>query len=726
LAAAKWGALALTLSVMAIATMLVMDVVAYQCGGQLACTGDTVWLAPLAWGDLPENPAHRLVVGAAVLVGVLGVFSVLSFTSRARYEAIEPPVNSTGASSVPETATSSAAHLPGGLLARDFWSGSKAHARLTRVHLSAGLAAVTVTLVVSASRLDTQDVTGLHSGLREAGLVLAGVSLLLGIAILATDDTPGIGRAQWPSVVTLILGFLGLVVSAVAAWRQVPPDASRAATAEFAQTVTASFTLSFNVVWVAIGLLLVPLLVTSVVGRPRWPSDDRDGIGWIPPFAALAFSIIVANVVLLSLLVFVAQRLSGDGSVAYGAAQAVPEGIDPTQSHSMVLPTMVRLATAYFVWAILALVVGFVVVLTTSLFLAGRGRRLTAFLASPSGRDYVAEASRYRHHGTEHGPRAWDYTACLPEKPADKLPTAWTRRRARREFLARSSGYVSALVNSMAAVAVLAVLAVWVQIFLFHGQLPDVAVDRAVTIIVLIPPGLAVFIAMSWRNLTQRRVIGTLWDVGTFWPRSFHPFAPPCYAERAVPELTRRIWWLNDQGGEVLVAAHSQGSIVAAATALRHDLEVRNRPRFGLVTFGSPLRKLYGRAFPAYWPQDTIAAIRDDHTSLIVDELWSNVYYATDYIGGSVDVEGVDQRLPDPQSSVYVYGQPKPPVVSHTGYASDVRFRAIVDGMCDDVEASTSQEALAAPERRAVSGVHRTVHLMQWVGRTIVRLTPFR
>ena len=111
--------------------------------------------------------------------------------------------------------------------------------------------------------------------------------------------------------------------------------------------------------------------------------------------------------------------------------------------------------------------------------------------------------------------------------------------------------------------------------------------------------GLIVLGVQTYRNARVRRSVGIIWDLATFWPRGAHPLAPPCYAERVVPELVHRSTWLaNEQGGLVL-SGHSQGSVLVAATVLQMPREALHRT--ALLTYGSPLCRLYERAFPNYF-----------------------------------------------------------------------------------------------------------------------------
>ena len=103
-----------------------------------------------------------------------------------------------------------------------------------------------------------------------------------------------------------------------------------------------------------------------------------------------------------------------------------------------------------------------------------------------------------------------------------------------------------------------------------------------------------------------------------------HPFAPPCYAERAVPELRSRIdGWLNGldvpttlqrpapqsrRTGAVILSAHSLGGGPGrrrpARAVGRRGRQGADRPRIGLITYGTQLRAFFGRFFPELFGPD--------------------------------------------------------------------------------------------------------------------------
>lgn len=199
----------------------------------------------------------------------------------------------------------------------------------------------------------------------------------------------------------------------------------------------------------------------------------------------------------------------------------------------------------------------------------------------------------------------------------------------------------------------------------------------------LIPVAGLALLRSGWRRPEARRWLGVLWDVGTFWPRAYHPFSPPCYAERAVPDLQRRIRWLNDCGDRVVVVGHSQGSVLTAV-ALAQRTEPKEHEQPLLVTFGCPLVKLYSWAFPAYINRTFLDRVSP----------WRNFSYLTDYIGGPVGRRDVDMRLPDPDSAWYITGEPLPDMRRHTGYWSDEAMWRQIDELCAQ---SAEPVAAAAP-----------------------------
>jgi hypothetical protein len=243
--------------------------------------------------------------------------------------------------------------------------------------------------------------------------------------------------------------------------------------------------------------------------------------------------------------------------------------------------------------------------------------------------------------------------------------------------------------------------------------------SAACTWVVTLIPWAAVAVVLSgYRDRGRRRQLGVLWDVGMFWPRAFHPLAPPSYAERAVPDLEERIGRLtkdrNGRQGRVLLMAHSQGTVLAAAAVAQlASSEGTARQRVALVTYGAPLARLYRRAFPAYFGDGMFAELDRDLGA--GGARWRNYHRKTDLIGGPVftgtdtlDRGDGDRCLRDPFTHRYVPRDPMPPALGHSGYMRDPAMRQEVDDLAGQllVEAATPTPA-PAPEPSApeTSGV---------------------
>jgi len=248
-----------------------------------------------------------------------------------------------------------------------------------------------------------------------------------------------------------------------------------------------------------------------------------------------------------------------------------------------------------------------------------------------------------------------------------------------------------------------------------------------VALVVVLVSGILVgLLRADYASPARRKTVGALWDVATFWPRAVHPLAPPCYAERAVPEVVDRIRLLTGHlpddpedlacllaeamqpdlaytrgltvpPGPVLLTGYSQGSIIAPAVIAQLPAEVREH--VALLTLACPARRLYGRAFPAYFGGRQLGELRKMLSPpMAPDEAaglgapagrWKNLRRRSDYIGSWIFAEprprldehalkhGVDQPCWDPVVLVPDANPTPPQIHRHSAFWPDPRTTAL-------------------------------------------------
>lgn len=617
----RLAGLSLTVLLVAAACEVALDLAAWQCAGTRACAREHAWLrilSPEVSGDLWwGQPGRRLAAAAVVPAALVCLLWWLSCRTWSAYESQQPVPGE-----AEEGDEGTALGRPG------FWFGRRPVARLRVAHVAAGF--LTVAGAVGAPALRQDRVSG-GPAVLEA----------LGWALLASL---GAGTAA----------VIWIVCRRGRSERR--PDQQ-------------SDSLVLRKLPAGAGGLLVGAMLYAGWSRPDWHSEGR------MPGGALFGGLAVFQCALVLALVPLVRRLrrthpdpraamrgmAGPALVLLSCALGTVLGAGLAQRVGDWLNGGRQIAgpPVLLAWQVAAVPPLLIVLVALFARLAWRTRRLRHREMNQVPDDYPGESwdtvrigriasSRARARLIDAAPPVVGVTAAgslvlCAAVLAGASVTGRTPGEAARE--------ASGVVRDVAGVAEASqVLGSWLTVlgFLFF-----------------VVWGLHTFKARA-----AHRTVGVLWDIGAFWPRAAHPLAPPCYAERAVPDLAWRITtWVRSTGGHLVVSAHAQGSVLAAAAVWQLGPPVR--ARVALQTYGSPLERLYGRWFPAHFGPSALSALHRDI------EGWRNLYRLTDALGGPVRLGPSVDRGPlnDPLTLGRTARHPLPtPILGNADYRADPAF----------------------------------------------------
>jgi hypothetical protein len=686
-AALRLFALSLTAAFVLAFVVASMDIVGWQYVRQ-AGQAKIQWLSFLSWGWL-DHPNVQLMLTAVVPLVLILLLWYLGRSTWKRLESTAPPV------APPEDDTP---RNP--LEDRAMWNGERPVGHLRALHISFALALLGLFLVMpllmdpgshgfAALSTTWQRPWGWAAIVVAAALAVCGVVAIVLTCLPSLSDRKQRSEPDTRGWVTLELTVGALFVAAAllllfpGPWLAVWPGST---TGSLPGSVA-----SVQILFVAQGFLAVPvflcawrLRVLAGKDQPVEPSatPEEHAVKVAPAWSGLAPGVLTVIAWLLGGGLAAGLSLVVARLVGTPLSSAVTTGSLSSGSNPIVVP-------APFIWAAVA-----IVPVAVCAMLLGVVTYIRIRTQAP------AQDPRVRKAFPEPSANAEAY-----EKRVGWIARAWAR---------------GELIDLSVMPAGLFVLATGLIVLVGSGLYlsdPTWITSQAgwlVTVGVLAMAALMLRLLQLGRRVYEdpgtRRQVGMIWDLGTFWPRAVHPLAPPCYAERAIPDLITRIEFHTDarnpSGAQapddrpVVLSCHSQGSVIGVATVLQ--LTYADSKRVALLTYGNPVRRLYSRFFPAYFGLDTVIQVgrllgedpqphlgaRQPATTAGPEERalwrWRNLYRPTDPIGGPIFVNpdpgtcrqnAVDWNLLDPVAAEPLPGNTCcPPALGHSDYFVDREF----------------------------------------------------
>jgi hypothetical protein len=667
-------ALALTVTLTLAAVGVFLDLLAWQCGNAGPCDDPTPLLGLLVVPGL-DVPSRRLALGAMEVLVIIGV---LAWLGRSTWRANEMVDLDARAKDEPSWRSP--------LECRDFWRGGTPVKRLRWLHVAVALAVLSVLTIAplaSASGAGAVRLGGVPDVLVTVGvLVVVGcvvcvlqpsLSERVRVSRASDEEPPDVQRPEWWLLV--VAGVLALVTDAVA-WAGpaigVPQPTRDAAT--ILPWFKGASTITFVVEAAAVAGFALLVLASGVRWRGRSTLPWR-GLGSVA-FALIAWAFAGGFAVAVQLW------------VAGGLGNPVPEGAPGSVAKPLLVPL------PYF-WggvALLGSLAALGVALLVELALAWRARGRFLDPVSPEEQlaaDVIRLAALY--------PPDLGGAAAPSREVCDRK-----RRIAWRLALGQATDSAVRVMGWLVCVTSAIVLATAVFDLMNARWITEQGqwlLTAGSWVLALAAAGFFTLAYRAYDTPALRRTVGILWDLGTFWPRATHPLAPPCYSERAVPELMQRTEFLLDGAppkvlplgappATLVLSCHSQGTLIGAAVVSASTYRTLNR--VALLTYGSPLRRLYSGFFPTYFGPRVLERVGELVGGSVPDRQvwpWLNLYRVSDPIGSWVfaaraaceqpldaviDYDGdVDWQLIDPRFDRPPGDLAYPPVRAHSDYWLD-------------------------------------------------------